>query len=150
MTGEADGMNQVVVNDRSVIFNDEMVKGRERVTQLTTWCQGHVLNSGREHSAFPVHCSGGARNFFLGVLGPLLLPSLSSLPPLSPSPLSIPPSPLPLPPFPSPQNEEADRSSFPPLPSPPLPSPPLPSPPLPSPPLPSCPLPFPPLRSRPP
>ena len=58
MTGEADGMNQVVVNDRSVIFNDEMVKGRERVTQLTTWCQGHVLNWGREHSAFPVHWSG--------------------------------------------------------------------------------------------
>ena len=40
MTGEADGMNQGVdsrdwvmcLNERSVIFNDEMVGGRERVT----------------------------------------------------------------------------------------------------------------------
>ena len=38
MTGEADGMNQGVdsrdsyLNERSVIFNEEMVGGRERVT----------------------------------------------------------------------------------------------------------------------
>ena len=35
MTGEADGMNQGVMhnlNERSVIFNEEMVGGRERVT----------------------------------------------------------------------------------------------------------------------
>ena len=28
------------------------------LAQLTTWYQGHVLNWGREHSAFPVHWSG--------------------------------------------------------------------------------------------
>ena len=62
--------------------------------------------------------------------------SLSSLPSVYP-PLPFPSLPLlyPFPPFPSPQNEEADRSS---------------APPLSSPPLPSCPLSFPPLRSRPP
>jgi len=66
------------------------------------------------------------QDFFLGGLGPFPLPSFSSLPSLSP-PLpfpSLPPSPLPLP---SPQNEEADRSSDPPLPCPPLPCPPVPS-----------------------
>ena len=75
--------------------------------------------------------SGGARNFFLGGLGPFPLPSLSSLPSLSP-PQPFPSLPLLFPflPFPSPQNEEADRSSAPPLPSPPLLSPPLPACPL--------------------
>ena len=28
------------------------------LAQLTTWCQGHVLNWVREHSAFLVHWSG--------------------------------------------------------------------------------------------
>lgn len=65
--------------------------------------------------------SGGARIFFLGGLGPFPLPSLSSLPSLSP-PLPFPSLPLLFPflPFPSPQNEEADRSSAPPSPPVPL------------------------------
>jgi len=46
MTGEADGMNQEVdsrdgvmhnLNERSVIFNEEMVGGRERVTTNEAW-----------------------------------------------------------------------------------------------------------------
>ena len=70
-----------------------------------------------------------------------LSPPFPFLPPFPSPPLPFPSLPLLFPflPFPSPQNEEADRSS----------APPLPSPPLLSPPLPSCPLPFPPLRSRP-
>ena len=48
-TGEADGMNQEVdsrdgvmhLNERSVIFNEEMVGGRERVTTMRSgYCKG--------------------------------------------------------------------------------------------------------------
>ena len=37
---------------------DQLVDDCVLLTQLATWCQGHVLNWRREHSAFPVHWSG--------------------------------------------------------------------------------------------
>jgi len=37
---------------------DQLVDDCVLLTRLTTWYQGHVLNWGREHSAFTVHWSG--------------------------------------------------------------------------------------------
>ena len=111
------------------IFND-----MERCTaslQLRSFYIVHQITSDSVVKELQMPKRGQQRRrqeFFSRGLGPFPLPSLSSLPSLSP-PLPFPSLPLlyPFPPFPSPQNDEADRSSAPPLPSPPLLSPPLPS-----------------------
>ena len=40
------------------VVADQLVDDCVLLARLTTWYQGHVLNWGREHSAFPVHWCG--------------------------------------------------------------------------------------------